>query len=119
MYTKQTSEMWKDTNNHINTCCGCRRIMDQSPQTASYSKQNFEKAAGQNLKRILLESESRVSRSAWVTFVPDPKKGNNIEGESKDAHASQPQMTRAPSADENHQAPAQYLSVVEKIYYFK
>jgi hypothetical protein len=84
--------------------------MDQSPQTPFYSKQNFKKVAGQNLKRILLESESRVSRSAWVTFVPDPKKGNNREGERKDAHASQPQMTTVPSADENHMM--KYYSMV-------
>jgi hypothetical protein len=59
MNTKQTSETRRNTNNHI-TCRGCRRVLDQSPQTPSYSKQNFEKAAGQNLKEYLLESESRV-----------------------------------------------------------
>jgi hypothetical protein len=56
----------------------------------------------------LLESDSAVPRSAWVSFVPGPKKGNNRKGERKGAHASQPQMTTAPSADGNHQAPAQW-----------
>jgi hypothetical protein len=38
-----------------------------------------------------------------------------MEGERKDAHASQAQMTTAPSSDENHQAPAQVSNVFCKL----